>query len=276
MLTVDQAHFANLVSAIQRTASLTGGAVRGLPGGVVVQGLDGVGALAAEVSEAQKEHHRGRIHVALERIKQVETQFNACSGRWHSSVGGLISSTRQGNQKLSIQKLNEVKNAQTKMQQLTGPAIKAFRDLISALEHEVASDPAPRREDQPSEASTKVSPTPTEQPEAATPSGEPKSPQQERDEPERDEPDTDRLGQYANNYRFGDRLQWLDRRIEPPLESGRFYFLAGLDPPRVVRVRSLRGDETVILDTKSSSERTVAMFEWMTLIRQGAWQLVSR
>ena len=136
---VDPSLFSNVVAAVQRTNSLPGGAVRGLPGGMVIEGLQGASAFGSDIAEAKKELELGRVHAALARVRQVEAQFSGMAGRWSGNVSSIISSTQQGKQKLPLQKLNEAKNAQAKMQQLLGPATKAFRDLTSALDQAVAS-----------------------------------------------------------------------------------------------------------------------------------------
>ena len=140
MISVEPALFSNIIITVQRTNSLAGGSVSGLPNGVVIEGLKGVSSFGSDIAEAQKEYELGRIRSALDRIRQIETQFNGIAGRWSAQVNQVVSSARQGRQQLSIQKLNEVKNAQTKMQQLVGPASKSFQDLVCAMEHAVSSE----------------------------------------------------------------------------------------------------------------------------------------
>ena len=85
MIELEPGLFTNLGGAISRTASLAGGEVRGLPGGVVVGGLQGVGAFSSAVADAQKEARLGRLTVALERIRQLE-KLALCRLR-HPSFG---------------------------------------------------------------------------------------------------------------------------------------------------------------------------------------------
>src|SRR6056297_2648987 len=139
MLRVDPSLFSNVVTAVQRTGHLPGGAVRGLPGGVSVEGLRGVDSFASEIADAKKEFELGRVHSSLQRVRQLEMQFGSIVGRWNATVSTVVASARQGKQGLSLQKLQEVKNAQAKMRSLTSPATKTFRDLVTALEHYVAA-----------------------------------------------------------------------------------------------------------------------------------------
>ena len=144
MRTVDTSLFSNVVIAAQRTSRLPGGAVRGLPGGLVIDGIQGATSFAGDIAEAQKEFERGRVHTALDRVRQVETQFNGLSGRWSSTIQNAVSTARQGRQSMPLQKLNEIKAAQSKMQPLIGTAVKAFRDLTSSLETEIARSAPPK------------------------------------------------------------------------------------------------------------------------------------
>ena len=140
MIKVERALFSNVISAVQRTANLPGGGVRGIPGGVVIKGLDGVASFGADIQEAQKEYEKGRIRTSLERVRQLDAQFQGISSRWESTANNVLSSARSGTDQIPMQKLNEVKNAQTKMAQLTRPAAKAFQDLVTALETAVANE----------------------------------------------------------------------------------------------------------------------------------------
>ncbi len=275
MIQVDPSHFSNVITTVQRTGSLPGGAVRGLPNGVVIDGLQGISSFAADVSDAQKEFQLGRTLTALERVKQLAMQFNGTVSRWDATVGSLIASARQGRGQLSLQKLNEAKSAQAKMQQLTRPASKAIQDLVSALEHAVAMG--------------KESPTtPVEESES-----EPTQQIDTADEPkenpvvgqstvsEDDVPDSDGLGSFAAKYRIGAKLQ-LQRRADkkvhvvPKLEKDSFYFVAGLDPPRVIRVRELQPKAVIVFDTLLSIEARIEARELSALIKQGIWILVQK
>ena len=279
MLRVDPSLFSNVVSAVQRTSSLPGGAVRGLPGGAVIEGLPGVNSFGSDIADAKKEFELGRVHSALDRVRQIETQFNGVAGRWNGTVGSIISSTRQGNQKLPLQKLNEAKTAQTKMQQLTGPAIKAFRDLTLALEHAISehaiSEQAISAEGRPAEDDDESGVT-----EAAPDKHE--LPETTRDtKSEGDAPDIDLLGNYATNYRFGPKLrphQGPDgkTRVEPKIQPDKFYFLRGFEPPRVVRIREVRRQAVLVFDTDQLREVLIETSELKKLMASGIWILESK
>lgn len=275
MLQVDPAHFANVATAVLRTGSLTGGAVRGLPGGAVVEGLKGINSFASDVNEAKKEFELGRVRSSLERVKQMESMFNGIASRWNGTVGSLISSTRQGRQKLPLQKLNELKNAQTKMQQLIGPASKAFQDLVTALEHAVTLEGHQQSEDA-IDQTTESEPTEHDAAKDAPPTP---SPAGRSDDSEEDTPERDLLGRFSSNYRYGRKLQLrrgADKkaRIVPPLEKDKFYFVVGLDPPRVVRMRELNPKAILVFDTHLSCESLIEARELAELIKQGMWILV--
>ena len=90
MLRVDTALFSNVVTAVQRTGNLPGGAVRGLPNGVSIEGLKGVDSFAAAVADAKREFELGRIHNAAQQIRQLETQFNSIAGRWNATADAMI------------------------------------------------------------------------------------------------------------------------------------------------------------------------------------------
>ncbi len=278
MLRVDPSLFSNVITAVQRTGSLTGGSVRGLPNGVVIEGLKGINSFGSDVSEAQKEFQLGRVRSSLERIKQIESLFNGIAGRWNASVGSVISSARHGRQQLSIQKLNEVKSAQTKMQQLTGPASKAFQDLVSALEHAVAMEGRTQAEERQAEeqkqklADEQAESQPESQ-EGETPSGD-----GEHDE---DTPDINLLGQFRDNYRFGAKLEIRKgkdnkARVVPALEKDKFYFVAGFDPPRVVRVRQIEPKSMLVFDPQLASEIPLDAKKIRALILSGIWALRSK
>ena len=55
MISVEPALFSNIIITVQRTNSLAGGSVSGLPNGVVIEGLKGVSSFGSDISEAQKE-----------------------------------------------------------------------------------------------------------------------------------------------------------------------------------------------------------------------------
>ena len=80
MIQVDRALFSNVATSIQRTSNLPGGGVSGLPGGVVIRGLQGVGSFAADIQDAQKEFERGRARTSLERVRQLDSLFPKRSG----------------------------------------------------------------------------------------------------------------------------------------------------------------------------------------------------
>ncbi len=273
MLRVDPSLFANVVTSVQRTGNLTGGSVRGLPNGVVIEGLKGVNSFSSDIAEAQKEFRLGRVRSALERVKQMETQFNGIAGRWNASVGSVISSARQGRQQLSIQKLNEVKSAQTKMQQLTGPASKAFLDLVSALEHAVAME-GRETEDFKADADDRTDSDTVEV--SNDPDGADSSVERADDTP-----DHNLLSSFAENYDYGARLEIRKEagkkaRIVPRLEKDQFYFFAGLDPPRVVRVRELKRQSVIVFDTRVSCELLIEADELKELIGEGIWILAAK
>ncbi|QEG02872.1 hypothetical protein Mal15_69930 [Stieleria maiorica] len=249
MVQIEPAHFSNVIGAVQRTASLTGGAVRGLPGGVVIGGLPGVASFASSISDAQKEFQLGRVHSALERVRQLETSFNGITGRWNSNAMSVISSAKQGRQAVPLAKLNEVKNAQTRMQQLIRPAEKAFRDLVTALEHEVAMEG--RREEDADDVSGG------------------------------DAPEIELPGDVAEIYCGGARIELQQgddgkTRLVPALKKQSRYFIAGLDPPRAVRLKSLDKKAIVAIDVRRGEELVIPAPELAKLIRIGVWTLLPK
>jgi hypothetical protein len=274
MIQVDPSHFSNVITTVQRTGSLPGGAVRGLPNGIVIDGLQGIGSVASDVADAQKEFRLGRALTALERVKQLATQFNGTASRWDSTVGSLISSARQGRGQLSSQKLNEAKNAQARMRQLTAPASKALQDLITALEHAVTvgqESPTTPIEEPANESSKQI--------DLATDSKEAPVIARSTVAAKDDVPDAGALGSFAANYRFGTKLQLersADKKVHvvPKLEKDKFYFVAGVDPPRVIRVRELQQKAIIVFDTLQSTEATIDVRELSGLIKQGIWILV--
>ncbi|MCG8648956.1 MAG: hypothetical protein MI861_03940 [Pirellulales bacterium] len=274
MLRVEPSLFSNVITAVQRTSSLTGGSVVGLPNGVVIEGLKGVNSFGSDVAEAQKEFQLGRVRSALERIKQIESHFNGIASRWTSTVNSVISSAKQGRHQLSIQKLNEVRNAQTKMRQLTGPASKAFQDLVSALEHAVSME-GRSSQDVPEEPQ----PAPVA-PVAATTTPVVDQPVPEKT-PEEQTPDVNLLGPFATNYHFGDKVKLrkgADNKVRliPKLEKNKFYFLMGFHPPRVVRIRELNRDSLLVFDTHHSQELLIESHKLKSLLLSGIWALVSK
>lgn len=289
VLRVDKALFSNVVTAVQRTANLPGGAVRNLPGGASIEGMKGVESFSAEVADAKKEFELGRVHNSLARIRQIEMQFNSIAGRWNAQAGGVLASARQGKQAVPLQKLNEVKNAQAKMRQLTAPATKSFRDLITALEHTVASqgdaekDPSKevRATDEQS-TSTATARSSTRQAirnEDAADEEQPSASQQSVDAaPKEEVPGLSLLGKFADKYRFGPKLQVKvgdnrKRHLSPKLEQGRFYFVQGMQPPTVVRVREIRSQAVLVYDALHGNETLIDSFRLRTLLGRGIWLL---
>ncbi|MCP4945671.1 MAG: hypothetical protein GY924_27300 [Planctomycetaceae bacterium] len=289
MISVEPALFSNIIITVQRTNSLSGGSVSGLPNGVVIEGLKGVSSFGSDISEAQKEYELGRIRSALDRIRQIETQFNGIAGRWTAQVNQVVSSARQGRQQLSIQKLNEVKNAQTKMQQLVGPASKSFQDLVCALEHAVSSEGRESTEESAESTSTVTDATTTTN---STPALEPSDSDQDssieskaegvQDARRTDEvvpaPDADLLGSYMSNYRFGEMLvvkKGADKvsRLVPRLEKNKFYFACGFEPPRVFRVRDIQRGKVILYDTILGEDVLLDSSELKIQIRRGIWSL---
>ncbi len=249
MLQIDSSLFSNVILTVQRTSRLAGGAIQGLPGGVVIDGLQGVNSFGSDIAEAQKEFEMGRTQSCLARVKQIEMQFSGISGRWSSTVGNIISTAKQGNQKLSIQKLNEVKNAQTKMQAMTSPAHKAFRDLIMALESAVSVS-SHKNDSDPNEGLPQEAPVET--------------------------PNLRRLGSFSAKYVFGEKLELkrgVDKklRVNPGIEKDNFYYLVGLD--RVVGVLEVDRATLQVFDYDESAEREVDSGELKDWIRQGIWLL---
>jgi hypothetical protein len=216
------------------------------------------------------------VRTALERVKQIETQFNGIAGRWSATVTSLISSAKQGRQKLSLQKLNEVRNAQTKMRQLTGPASKAFQDLVTVLEHAVTMEG--REAEKEAEAARSSGQRPPDSPAEERP--DPPEPAAAVAEPPLDDtPDRNLLGSFAANYRWGEKLRIVrgadnKARVTPQLEKDRFYFVAGLQPPRVVRVREVRAKAIVVFDTLDTRESLIESRQLAGLVKQGIWVLV--
>ncbi|MCA9140805.1 MAG: hypothetical protein KDB00_28730, partial [Planctomycetales bacterium] len=255
MIQLEAAHFSNLIGAIQRTGSLTGGAIRGLPNGVVIGGLVGVGSFASSLSDAQKEFRLGRPHTSLERVRQLENEFNGIAGRWNSTVQSVISNAKQGRQGIPLQRLNDVKNAQTRMQQLTGPVIKAFRDLVTALEHEIAM--AGREGLEENAANESIAGSGFDHADAPLP----------------ELPDP-----FAADFCIGSRLR-LQRvgekkiHVVPQIEPQSHYYAAGFDPPRVIRVDNVQKAAIDVFDTHESTHITIDGRKLSELIKAGIWVL---
>jgi hypothetical protein len=92
-------------------------------------------------------------------------------------------------------------------------------------------------------------------------------------------PDANDLGSFASNYRCGRKLRLARDANEkfgvvPELELGKFYYLAGLEPPRVIRIRELQPKAILAFDTLRLHEATLATTELADLIRKGVWVLI--
>ena len=271
----DASHFSHVLAAVQRTGSLPGGAIRGLPNGNNIDGLQGIHTFALQIADSQKEFQLGRVRSALEQIKQLEVHFDCIANRWNSSISSLISDIRQGKQLKNLEKLKELKAGQIRMQQLVSSAPKAFQDLVSALDHDAIAkgrEPADENcESAPRNQGTQW--FSVEEPNV--------TPAHSRQTASSDnwKPEASVLGRYAFNYQCGPKLQ-LTRDAEkkvgvvPKLEHGKFYFLAGLEPPRVIRIRELQPRGILVYDTHRLQETTPTTNEFADLIRKGVWVLV--
>ena len=291
MIQVDRALFSNVISAVQRTSNLPGGGVNGLPNGVVIRGLQGVGGFGSDIQDAQKEFEKGRIRTSLERVRQLDSQFQSIVGRWNSSVNSVLSSARAGAQQISIHKLNEVKSAQSKMQSLARPASKSLQDLVTALELAVANEGRTDTADE-SDAETDANANAQQDPHSEEAMTEIATTEQaastsskvnvENESVEQaDGPDVNLLGQFSINYRFGDKLEKVKgkdgrTRILPSLESERFYFFQGMEPPRVLRIRDINRDSIVVFDARYAQESTIKSGELKALLSSGIWRLESK
>ncbi|OYP33936.1 hypothetical protein [Rhodopirellula sp. MGV] len=248
MIQLDAAHFSNLTSAVQRTGSLTGGAVRGLPNDVVIDGLHGVQSYGSAIAEAQKEFQLGRARTALERVRQLETSFSSSVGQWNGTVNSIISGAKQGRQAVPAAKLNEVRNAQTRMQVLVGPATKAFRDLISALEFEISLEGHQGGEDKDADN-------------LAADDGIPTIP----------EP-------FTKGYHVVTQLH-LERggdnkaRVVPQFEPKQFYLLVGDESARVVRVDELNQSSLAVYDFELEDNTTLEGKQLIAQLRRGVWAI---
>lgn len=292
MITVEPALFSNIIITVQRTSSLTGGSVSGLPNGIVIEGMKGTSSFGSDIAEAQKEYELGRIRSALDRVRQIETQFNGIAGRWNAQVGQVISSARQGRQQLSIQKLNEVKNAQTKMQQLAGPASKSFQDLVSALEHAVSMEGRDSEATSSDLGIDQVNPARgqsrnpvkgiAQQDESEVTADQPAHQRTTKiNAPQEETPDLNLLGSYMTHYRFGEKLTIQKgpdnvARVVPRLEKGRFYFANGFDPPRVFRVRELQQGSVLLYDPMQGGEVLLESSELKVQLQHGIWSLAPK
>jgi hypothetical protein len=89
------------------------------------------------------------------------------------------------------------------------------------------------------------------------------------------------LGSYMTNYRFGQKLvikKGSDNvaRLDPRLETDKFYFASGFDPPRVFRVRELKRGSVVLYDPLQGGEVLLEGTVLKAQIRQGIWSLSPR
>ncbi|MEM6688519.1 MAG: hypothetical protein AAF664_03770 [Planctomycetota bacterium] len=291
MLTLEATHFSNVGLAVSRSGTLPGGSLRGLPGGIVIDGLPGVGGFSGDLNDALNEYRCGRIQTALQRVRQLESQFGGIASRWEANVGGLLGGARQGNQQLSLQKINELRSAQTKMRMLTGPAIKSFRDLVTALEHEVSrvSDGAqPSNGDQDVQskdldpangAKTELSAEELKN-DHTSPGNRGVKPVKPRTQtPLQETPPLEEIGHFASNYRFGRKLGVKRNEsgksyVSPAFQEGGFYFLETAEPSRVIRVRELIASGLVIRDNHLQADRLIDKSELKTLLNGGIWELV--
>ena len=255
MIQLEAAHFSNLIGAVQRTGSLTGGAVRGLPNDVVIDGLAGVQSFASSIADAQKEFMLGRSHSALERIRQLDTQFGSIVSQWNSTVQQVISGAKQGRQAVPAAKLNEVRNAQTRMQTLIGPATKAFRDLITALEYEITME---------GRRSTEQGDEP---PDVASDSSD----GQTAETPPLPEP-------FDKRYEIGPRLV-LERgannktHVVPAFQPQSFYLLAGDEGARVIRLDELQKASLSAYDFAASDNVFIEGNALVNQLQRGIWLL---
>ncbi|MEM6688626.1 MAG: hypothetical protein AAF664_04310 [Planctomycetota bacterium] len=139
MSQTNHGHFSNALAAVQRTERLPGGDVRGLPNGRVIGGLNGLQSFVNEFSEAEKEFQQGRVHSALDRVKQIEARFHASADHWNAIVGTLLNDIRQGKQLKNLEKLNHLKSAQVNMQRLISTARKSLQDLSTMLNQDAVN-----------------------------------------------------------------------------------------------------------------------------------------
>jgi hypothetical protein len=262
-----------------------------LPNGASIEGLKGVDSFAAAIADAKREFELGRIHNAAQQVRQLENQFNSIAGRWNAQVATIVAGARQGRQQLPLQKLNEVKNAQSKMRQVTSPASKTFRDLITALEQVIAAGPesseestsesiSESTEESKSESTLESSVMPKQESELKTESKSNSSPS--NSSPSLPPGMTaEMLGRFADKYQFGPRLvvKTSDngkQYLSPKLEENQFCFFKGLDPPTVVRIREIQSQSIVILDATSGEENRLSTMQLKRLLSRGIWLLLPR
>ncbi|MEM9828747.1 MAG: hypothetical protein AAF958_19330, partial [Planctomycetota bacterium] len=181
------------------------------------------------------------------------------AGRWNATITGLVSSARQGNQRLSLQKLNEVKAAQVKMQQLIGPASKSIRDLVLALEQSISDE---GRDERTNSGATNRS----EAPPATTP---------------QNRPDDQLLGSFAVKYQVGSPFRLRKHSngrtsLHPRPEVNQFVLMEGLETPRVVRIREVQAKGIRVFDPQQAAEREITGSELIRLVKHGMWTLQLR
>ncbi len=252
MIQLETAHFSTLTGTIQRTSGLPGGAIRGLPGGVVVDGLPGVAAFASSIADAQKEFQLGRVRVALERIRQLETGFNGIASRWNATTTSVITHARQGRNEIGLPRLNELKNAQIRMQQLIRPAEKAFRDLVTALEHEIAMEG--RQADQDEDHPTDV----------------------DRDEGVAKEPNVP--AEFAERFTLGEKLKLKSdpdgkTRVSPALRRDACYLIRGTQEHRVAVLDKLTNRTLMFRELGDGTLHQLGPDKIVLLLNNGVWQL---
>jgi len=131
------AQFSQVVAAVQRTERLPGGEIRGLPHGRAIGGLTGLQQFPVELAEAEREWRQGRFRTAMDRVKQLETRFNAIAAQWNAGTSSLITSIRQGRELKNLEKLKHLKAAEINMQRLIAPAQKGLRDLAASISQDV-------------------------------------------------------------------------------------------------------------------------------------------
>lgn len=285
MIQVDRSLFSNAMAAVSRTGNLPGGGVHGLPNGVVLRGLQGVGSVGSDVQDAQKEFEKGRIQTSLERIRQIESLFQGIAGRWNATASTIINGARSGAQQVSLHKLNEVKTAQSKMQQLIRPASKALQDLIGALELALTNDGrseiVPEQQSAASPQQPETAPTAEAEPIVEAQAETETETEVDDSDQESDELDSNLLGQFATNYVFGNRLKLKKDannkvHVDPALQENRFYFFHGAEPPRVFRIREIRRKEIVVFDPHFAAESIITAGEMKSMLQAGIWCLEAK
>jgi hypothetical protein len=162
------------------------------------------------------------------------------------------------------------------MLQLVGTARKTFQDLVTALGHSALAK-ARESDDRHHELSTRdASAKPVAEQDPKETPAQPRSAELKVDQA----PDENALGSFLANYQFGPKLH-VEGDVEsgmsivPDLEKDKFYFIAGVDPPRVVRIRELNQEDILVFDTLGSHEALIAKEELTDLIEKGVWVLVS-